>query len=202
MENVHIIIETLQSSLIHVPMSTADSVTISVSTSTANSEAIPTSINTADSKETNGIIFGLAFGLGIPVVVLGLAVILVFLKYQYYHHRKQATRNNWYAHIITKLHLNEFLCIRISMADNRQVSSISLNNYLSPVYSNFYCIDTLAVLNFLSNSIGERSGTCSKLVHMHMSQDSRYNIILSACLVPGSKLKLKEQVGEGDSIDL
>ena len=78
-----------------------------VPTSTVNSEAIPTSTSTADSKATNGIIFGLAFGLGISVIVLGLAVILVFLKYQY-HHRKQATRNNWYAHIIIKLHLNEF----------------------------------------------------------------------------------------------
>ena len=66
---VFTIIETLQSSLI--PMSTGDS------------------------KATNGIIFGLTFGIGIPVIVLGLAIILVIFKYQY--HKKQA-KTNWYAH--------------------------------------------------------------------------------------------------------
>ena len=110
-------------------MSTADSV-------------IPTSTRTADSKATNGIIFGLAFGLGIPVIVVGLAVMLVFFKYQY--HKKQAT-TNWYAHNQTAVLLN-LLCIRMGKATNI-MDKASMNIHLSSITSNLYSNGCIAVLN-------------------------------------------------------
>ena len=92
------------------------------------------STSAADSKATNGIIFGLAFGLGIPVIVVGLAVMLVFLKYQY--HKKQAT-TNWYAHNNQTAILLNLLCIRMGKATNIK-DKASMNIHLSSITSNLY----------------------------------------------------------------
>ena len=105
---------------------------------------IPTSTSTADSKATNGIIFGLAFGIGIPVIVVGLAVMLVFLKYQY--HKKKAT-TNWYAHNNQTAILLNLLCIRMGKATNI-MDKASTSIHLSSITSNLYSNGGIAVLNF------------------------------------------------------